>query len=169
MEEQRDTRRQTTWRPEADTEWDEWTCVLGFPVMGIWPNGSDGTDVNSVHASNDKQHLVVGDDHGHVRLLNNPCVVEDAPSKDYGGHSSHVMNVKYLYDDTHVVSVGGNDMAVFQWKVLASEPWGGENTEPVEVGAAHKWETSSRSRRTRAMDCPSSAVSNADAPARSGA
>jgi hypothetical protein len=110
--------------------------------MGIWPNGSDGTDVNSVHASNDKQHLVVGDDHGHVRLLNNPCVVEDAPSKDYGGHSSHVMNVKYLYDDTHVVSVGGNDMAVFQWKVLASEPWGGENTEPVEVGAAHKWETS---------------------------
>ena len=105
MEEQRDTRRRTTWRLEADTEWDEWTCVLGFPVMGIWPDGSDGTDVNSVHASNDKQHLVVGDDHGHVRLLNNPCVVEDAPSKDYGGHSSHVMNVKYLHDDTHVVSV----------------------------------------------------------------
>ncbi len=36
-----------------------------------------------------------------------------------------------------------NDMAVFQWKVLASEQWGGDqNTEPVEVGAGHRWETS---------------------------
>ena len=31
---------------EADTSWSTWTCVLGFPVMGIWPPSSDGTDVN---------------------------------------------------------------------------------------------------------------------------
>jgi hypothetical protein len=31
---------------EADTDWATWNCVLGFPVMGIWPRDTDGTDVN---------------------------------------------------------------------------------------------------------------------------
>lgn len=33
---------------EANTDWATWTCVLGFPVMGIWQPDTDGTDVNSV-------------------------------------------------------------------------------------------------------------------------
>jgi hypothetical protein len=33
---------------QRDTLWDSWTCVLGFPVMGIWQDYSDGTDINSV-------------------------------------------------------------------------------------------------------------------------
>eukprot|EP00946_MAST-07B_sp_MAST-7B-sp1_P003868 g3868.t1 len=53
---------------EADTEWKDWTCVLGFPVMGIWSEGTDGTDVNSCHMSSDKNHLVTGDDFGKPRL-----------------------------------------------------------------------------------------------------
>lgn len=31
-----------------DAEWHTWTLRVGFDVMGIWPDGSDGTDVNSV-------------------------------------------------------------------------------------------------------------------------
>ena len=127
---------------ESDTKWDEWTCVLGFPVMGIWPDGSDGSDVNSIHRSHDGKLLAVGDDSGQVRLLNNPCVVEDAPSKDYFGHSSHVMNVRFLTGDTHVVSVGGCDEAIFQWKLLPQDLPTGDPTEPVAVGSAHRWETS---------------------------
>jgi hypothetical protein len=33
---------------EANSAWQSWTCVLGFPVMGIWQPDTDGTDVNSV-------------------------------------------------------------------------------------------------------------------------
>jgi hypothetical protein len=33
---------------QRDTEWANFTCVVGFPVMGIWPKCADGTDVNSV-------------------------------------------------------------------------------------------------------------------------
>lgn len=36
---------------QRDTKWAEWTSTLGFPVMGIWPEGTDGTDINSVHRS----------------------------------------------------------------------------------------------------------------------
>ncbi|GIL75046.1 hypothetical protein Vretifemale_4865, partial [Volvox reticuliferus] len=31
-----------------DTEWYTWTLPVGFDVMGIWPDCSDGTDVNAV-------------------------------------------------------------------------------------------------------------------------
>lgn len=30
-----------------DTLWDTYTCVLGWHVKGIWPKGSDGTDINA--------------------------------------------------------------------------------------------------------------------------
>jgi microtubule-associated protein-like 6 len=36
----------------------------------------------------------------------------------YGGHSSHVMNVKWLADERWAVSVGGRDRAVFQWRLV---------------------------------------------------
>ncbi len=41
--------------PQRDTQFATWTCNLGFPVMGIFPPFSDGTDVNSVDRSKDQQ------------------------------------------------------------------------------------------------------------------
>jgi hypothetical protein len=49
--------------------------VLGFEVMGIWPDGSDGTDVNACDRSGSGRHLVTTDDFGGVNLFNHPCVV----------------------------------------------------------------------------------------------
>jgi len=31
-----------------DWVWETFTCTLGFPVMGIWPRGSDGTDIHAL-------------------------------------------------------------------------------------------------------------------------
>ena len=33
---------------QRDAPMDTWTCRLGFPVMGVWPDDSDRTDINSV-------------------------------------------------------------------------------------------------------------------------
>lgn len=50
-----------------DCDWDDWTCVLGFPVMGIWPDDADGSDVNAVHMTRDETFVVTADDYGKVR------------------------------------------------------------------------------------------------------
>lgn len=45
-----------------------------------------------------------------------------APSHVYGGHGSHVTNVRFTHDDGHLVSLGGKDTGVFQWRVLGGPP-----------------------------------------------
>ena len=105
---------------ESDTIWNSFTCPLGFPVMGIWPKDSDGTDVNTVDVIFDKGLVVTGDDFGQLNLFNYPCVVKDAPPITAGGHSSHVMNVRVIKNsptETWLATVGGNDNSVMIWVV----------------------------------------------------
>uniref|UniRef100_A0A8C7GYB9 EMAP like 1 n=1 Tax=Oncorhynchus kisutch TaxID=8019 RepID=A0A8C7GYB9_ONCKI len=101
-----------------DIPWATSNCTLGFQVFGLWPDGSDGTDINAVSRSNDKRLLVTGDNFGKVQLFSFPCSQFRAPSHVYGGHSSHVTNVKFLFDDSCLVSTGGKDMSVMQWRVV---------------------------------------------------
>ena len=99
-----------------DVEWQTWSCSLGFPVMGIWPDDSDGTDINAVSRSGSQTYIVTADDFGRINLFNYPVIVNQAPCRSYRGHSSHVMNVVFNSNDKRVVSVGGKDRAVFQWR-----------------------------------------------------
>ena len=98
-----------------DIDWYTWSCVLGFPVQGIFPPCSDGTDVNSTCRSNSKKVLATGDDFSTVKLFKYPCTVKRASYKEYRGHSSHVTKVKFSFDDKFLVSVGGNDKTVIVW------------------------------------------------------
>uniref|UniRef100_A0A8C6ME53 EMAP like 1 n=1 Tax=Nothobranchius furzeri TaxID=105023 RepID=A0A8C6ME53_NOTFU len=100
-----------------DIDWATYTCTLGFHVFGLWPDGSDGTDVNAACRSSDRNLLATGDDFGKVHLFSYPCAQFRAPSHVYSGHSSHVTNVSFLFDDSFLVSTGGKDMSVMQWRV----------------------------------------------------
>ena len=109
--------------PQRDhSQWDGWTCKLGWPVMGIWRDEySDGTDVNQCAASGDGTLLAVADDKGGVCLYNYPCCAPRAPCARAAGHSSHVTNVRWLLGDERCVSTGGHDRAIFQWQCVRNE------------------------------------------------
>ena len=64
-----------------------------------------------------RHELVSPGDDGFIKVCRYPCVVPRARAKEYVGHSSHVTNVAFSSDDSHVLSTGGDDRAVFQWKV----------------------------------------------------
>ena len=105
-----------------DEHWQTWTCVLGWPTQGIWEPGLDGSDINSADRSNN-QHvdgyymLAIGDDLGKVKVYRYPCTEEGSEAVVGLGHSSHVTKVKFSRDDTHLLTAGGNDTCIFQWKV----------------------------------------------------
>ncbi|MEE6493653.1 hypothetical protein FKM82_016906 [Ascaphus truei] len=101
-----------------DIEWATYTCTLGFHVFGVWPEGSDGTDINAICRSIDKKLLATGDDFGKVHLFSYPCSQFRAAGHAYGGHSSHVTNVNFLYEDGHLISTGGKDTSIMQWRVV---------------------------------------------------
>eukprot|EP00505_MAST-04D_sp_SCG-Rhode-Island_P002813 Stramenopile-MAST_4_protein_2813 len=111
-----------------DVAWHSWTCVLGWPVQGIWLEESDGTDVNACSRSGQGDVIATADDYGMVRLYRYPAIRGVGkgkgplpPHKAYRGHMSHVMNLRFLCNDTHLISVGGNDAAVFQWRHVNSD------------------------------------------------
>jgi microtubule-associated protein-like 6 len=109
-----------------DEKWATWQTTLGWPVQGIWPPCSDGSDINSVDRSSSKALIATADDFGKVKLFKYPQPTEKASFQRFIGHSSHVTNVRFSFKDTHVISTGGNDKAIFQWTLRAN------NDAPVE-------------------------------------
>ena len=69
-------------------------------VMGIWPKYADGTDINAVDVNNELGVVATADDSGYLNILNFPSVVQEAPRRTYGGHSSFVQNVRFLPSPT---------------------------------------------------------------------
>jgi len=101
-----------------DVEWATHNCTLGFNVCGIWPEGADGTDVNACTRSHKENLVASADDFGKVNLYKYPCCQPKSTPHTYGGHSSHVTNVRFLYDDSRLISTGGKDNAIMQWEVI---------------------------------------------------
>lgn len=72
--------------------------------------------MNTTCRSNSRVILATGDDFGKVNLFKYPCVVPQAGSKSFIGHSSHVTKVKFSNNDKYVISTGGNDKTVMIWE-----------------------------------------------------
>uniref|UniRef100_A0A671MZM3 Echinoderm microtubule-associated protein-like 4 n=1 Tax=Sinocyclocheilus anshuiensis TaxID=1608454 RepID=A0A671MZM3_9TELE len=101
-----------------DIDWATYTCVLGYHVFGVWPEGSDGTDINALVRSHNKKVIALADDFCKVHLFQYPCSRPKAPSHKYSAHSSHVTNVSFMHSDSHLISTGGKDMSIMQWRLV---------------------------------------------------
>jgi WD40 repeat protein len=84
---------------------------FGWRVDGIYPEGTDGTYVNSVDFTLDDTTIATGTDNG-ISLYRNPCRSTNHKNKCLRGHSEFVCRVRFAHDTatketTHLISIGG--------------------------------------------------------------
>ena len=50
-----------------------------------------------------------------MNVYNDPCL-EGHVGKSYRGHSEHVVRIKFAQDGKYMISAGGYDQTIIQWK-----------------------------------------------------
>jgi len=99
-----------------DEKWDSLTLPISWAANGIWPPSCSGDDINSCDRDKKSKILATADDFGKVKLFRYPCPVEKASFIKFVGHSSHVTGVRFSNSNKYLISIGGNDKSIFQWK-----------------------------------------------------
>lgn len=100
-----------------DLEFVTHSSVFGFNVFGIWPENQDGPEVNSCDRSHQSKLLVTGDDLGRLNLFSYPACQPKCLHHSYPAHSGTVPSVRFLNDDSRIISIGGKDSSIMQWSV----------------------------------------------------
>ena len=104
--------------PDPDKiKWSDDPLIAGWDTQGLYQPGWDGTDLNDATLTSDNKLIVSGDDYGKVRLHNYPAI-DSSACIEYTGHAEFVVGVEFLRDDSQLITCGGNDMAIFQWKLI---------------------------------------------------
>ena len=98
-----------------ETEWATSSAKYGWLVTGIFPSGTDGTHINHVDFSKDQSLIVTGDDYGLVNVWRNPAREGHHPIS-LRGHSEHVVRTRFMKDTEYIITIGGYDKTIFQWK-----------------------------------------------------
>ena len=98
-----------------DVPWDTYTLPYGWGQQGLWPTVPDGTHFHTAVRSSSKRFQATGDNYGRIRVFNYPALDKNSPYKEYRGHSPNVRCARFSFDDSFLVSVGGDDHAIFQW------------------------------------------------------
>jgi len=106
--------------------WATATCKLGWDVAGIFPEGTEGSDINAVDTSNDKKLIAAADDFGSVCVYKAPILNNSADCRRLTGHSEHVPRVRFWQSETnpeerYMISAGGNDKTYIQWKQVPAK------------------------------------------------
>lgn len=92
--------------------------IAGWDVQGLYQADWDGTDLNDATVSGSGKLIATGDDYGWVRLHNYPSITNEV-CKQYQAHSAFVVGVEWVRSSgaEFLFTVGGNDYAIFQWKL----------------------------------------------------
>lgn len=101
----------------VSTEWATQTCKLGWAVEGVFPEGCDGTHINGVDRCVENNLIATGDDYGLVNIYRDPARDNSHAARSFRGHSEHVSRIKFTEQGRYLLSVGGMDQTVIQWKM----------------------------------------------------
>lgn len=99
----------------VDTVWQTSSAKFGWLVSGIFPAATDGTHINHVDFSPSGNLIVTSDDYGLVNVWRNPARAGATPIS-LRGHSEHVVRSYFTPGEDYIISIGGFDKTIMQWK-----------------------------------------------------
>ena len=78
--------------------------------------------------------MATGDEQQKLRLFRRAdcAVCAAAPSLAYAGHAGGLSAVRFSHDDRYVLSVGGEDLCAFVWRIRGGSAAPGEEGEEAE-------------------------------------
>ncbi|XP_041356137.1 echinoderm microtubule-associated protein-like 2 isoform X2 [Gigantopelta aegis] len=99
-------------------QWASDRCIIDHKLTGLWGSkqGKEGM-IHSVDINPPKTVVAIGDSNGHLSLFRYPCSKSGVFSHTYRCHHG-VHNTCFSPSGNYVLSVGGKDSCVMQWKVV---------------------------------------------------
>ena len=125
-----------------DITWASLTCVLCWPVQGIYNERGSYDDVNACSAVPEVGDIVTGNTDHCVKLYRYPALHPGSLHQSYRGHASTVTCVRFSYNRRHVISLGGDDCTVLLWAHTMEQAESSDDDEanpgstPVSLRAA---------------------------------
>lgn len=154
-----------------NTEWATQNCKLAWNVQGIYPFGTDGSHINGVAMLKERKLIATGDDYGLVNLYRDPCLEDTSIARSYRGHSEHVVRIRFVEGGKYMVSVGGYDQTVIQWKrngeetdeeSEGQEESEEEETEEVKATGSHMQISTGGQHKAQVQEEPDSDAEDSD-------
>jgi len=102
--------------------WATHTCIVSWDKKSIWGPGYSLSDINAVAVSPSERTLITGEDDGCIRMFRYPAVGDEMQSLVFPGHSSAIQGIVFSHDERYVLSVGGYDLCIFQWRHIITDP-----------------------------------------------
>ena len=99
-----------------DMNWSTYRSIFGWHIMGIYPDVAEGDEINAVDRAKHCNVLVTADDYSGLKLFRFPANKSNQSYNRFSGHSSHVSNVRFTHKDEYVISLGGEEKSIIQWK-----------------------------------------------------
>ncbi len=92
-----------------DVEWITQNCPYSWSAQGVHNKTQDGSEVLCTEKSGTEETIISGDSYGRLRMYSYPCFGKGPAYHEFKGHSNRVERIRFAMEDTHVISIGGED------------------------------------------------------------
>ncbi|CAF1474328.1 unnamed protein product, partial [Adineta steineri] len=95
--------------------WATFTSLRHAEVRGIWNKFAEKTDIVAIDGNNHLGVIAAGDEIGLIKLFRFPSEQKGAHFRKYVGHSSRIVDVRFLHDTSRLITIGSDDRTILQW------------------------------------------------------
>jgi len=103
-------------RTQKDVKWETHSCLYCWSSKAIHGLINDGISVQACAVSKSGKVLACVDNIGRIRIYTYPVLSVNQYFLAYKGHSAAIKCITFTANDDYLISVGGDDLNIFQWK-----------------------------------------------------